>query len=142
MGNEITVRPKLERRTRIGNNRRTAAAKAYRAKIESLLAESGDEPLADVWQRVCPFHIDLGCEVPDRRGIIEDLADFAEVLKPNLNGMKPRRLCWLIEEYAVPESRQSNQSFSPPVCPTGTLMHRISREHCSELVATPLGCSE
>lgn len=114
MGSKITIRPKLERRTRTSDNRRTAAGKAYRAKIESLLAQSEDEPLAGVWQRLCPFPNGLACEVPDRRGIIEDLADFAEVLKPNLKGMKAHRLCWLIEKYAVPESCQSYQSFSRP----------------------------
>lgn len=116
MGTGIKVRPKPEGRARTGKAgantndaaRRTAAAKAYRGKIESLLAKSGNERLADVWQRVCPFPVDLACEVPDCRGIIEDLADSAEVLRPNLNGMKPRRLCWLIEEYAVSDSRQSD----------------------------------
>ena len=111
MGSEITIRAKHQRRTTTGNAGRTAAGKAYRAKIESLLAESGDEPLAEVWRRVCPFPIALACDVPDRRGIIEDLADFAEVLKPNLKGMKAQRLCWLIEKCAVSDSRQSDQSF-------------------------------
>lgn len=76
--------------------RRAAARKTYRAKIESLLAEFGDEPLAGMWQRVCPF--DLACELPDRRGIIEDLADFAEVLRPSLYDIKANRLCRLIEK--------------------------------------------
>ena len=78
-----------------------AARKAYRAKIESLLDESRDERLADVWQRVCPFPIDPAYELPDRRGIIEDLADFAEAIQPSLDGMKADRLCRLIEKYAA-----------------------------------------
>ena len=104
-----TVSPKLDRMVTAGNRgavrddtgRRTAARKAYRARIESLLDESSDEPLADVWQRMCPFPIDPAYELPDRRGIIEDLADFAEVLRPSLDGMKANRLCRLIERFSV-----------------------------------------
>jgi hypothetical protein len=92
--------------------RRTAARKAYRAKIETLLAESQDERLADVWQRVSPFPIDPGCQLPDRRGIIADLADFAEVLRPSLDGMQAHRLCGLIEKYAAYEPRRSDASVS------------------------------
>jgi hypothetical protein len=83
--------------------RTTAARKTYRAKIESLLEKAKDEPLTDVWQRVCPFLIDPTSELPDRRGIIRDLADFAEVLQPSLDGMKTRRLCRLIKNYAAYE---------------------------------------
>jgi hypothetical protein len=88
------------------------AEPTYRAKIESLLDESRDERLADVWQRLYPFPIDPAYELPDRRGIIEDLADFAEALQPSLNGMKADRLCRLIEKYAACESRQSDLSVS------------------------------
>jgi hypothetical protein len=84
-----------------GSMRRNAARKAYRAKIESLLDESGYEPLAEVWQRVCPFAIDPAYDLPNRRGIIKDLADFAEVLQPSLNSMEARQLCGLIEKYAA-----------------------------------------
>ena len=79
--------------------RRTVARSAYRAKIASLLAETSDERLADVWQRVYHFP----AELPDRREIIEDLADLAEALKPSLDGMKVDRLCRLIENYAACE---------------------------------------
>ena len=92
--------------------RRTAARNAYRAKIESLLDESGDDRLADVWQRVCPFPIDPAFDLPDRRGIIADLADFARVLQPGLDGMNAHRLCRLIEKYAAYGSRQSDLSVS------------------------------
>ena len=85
------------------NDKRTAGRKAYRAKIESLLNELNDEPLADVWQRVCPLPIGPAYELPDRRGIIEDLADFAEVLRPRLGGMEANRLCRLVEKYAAYE---------------------------------------
>ena len=77
------------------------ARQAYRAKIESLLDKSRAERLARVWQRVCPFPVDLESDLPDRRGIIKDLADFAEVLRPNLEGMKAHCLCRLIENYAA-----------------------------------------
>ena len=105
-GMSIAVKPKVARMTSAkiimdAATERTAARKAYRTKIESLLAESKDERLAHVWQRVYPFPIDPACELPDRRGIIQDLADFAEVLQPRLEGMKPHRLCRLVEHYAA-----------------------------------------
>jgi hypothetical protein len=117
---KTTVGPKLQRMMRASNartvkddtTRRTAARKAYRAKIESLLDESRDERLADVWQRLYPLPIDPASELPDRRGIIEDLADFAEALQPSLDGMKADRLCRLIEKYAAWESHQSDLSLS------------------------------
>ena len=116
--NKTAVRPKLESMVRASNARaikdgaagRTAARKAYRAKIESLLDESSDERLANMWQRVYRFPV----EVPDRRAIIEDLADLAEALQPSLDGMKAERLCWLIERYAARKSRQSDRSASSP----------------------------
>jgi hypothetical protein len=81
--------------------RRAAARQAYRAKIESLLNESHDEPLAAVWRRVCPLPIGPEFRMPNRRGMIRDLADFAEVLQPSLHGMKADRLCRLVEKYAA-----------------------------------------
>jgi hypothetical protein len=88
--------------------RRDAARKAFRAKIQSLLRKSEDGPLACVWQLVYPCAIDPLRELPDRRGIIEDLADFAEVLRPNLNGMHADRLCRLIARYASCGSSRSD----------------------------------
>lgn len=113
--NKTAVRPKLARTARASNAkannggtvRRAAARKAYRAKIESLLDKSRDEQLADVWRRVYPLPIDAAYNLPDRQGIIEDLADFAAVLQPNLDRMKADRLCQLIEKYAACESCQS-----------------------------------
>jgi hypothetical protein len=116
--------------------RRTAARKAYRAKIESMLDESSDEPLADVWQRSYPFPIDPAAELPDRRGIIEDLADFAEVLQPSMDGMKANRLLRLIEKYAACGSRQSDLSVFLLARQTGTLNCRTQRESHSELAVT------
>jgi hypothetical protein len=84
---------------------RNAARKAYRARIESLLDQSGSKPLADVWHRVCPLPIGFGYEPPDRRGMIKDLADFAEALRPDLGGMKAHGLCKLVEKYAAWERR-------------------------------------
>ncbi len=98
--------------------------KAYRARIESLLGKSKDERLADVWRRACPFPIDSEYELPDRRGIIEDLADFAEALQPNLDAMQANRLCRLIEKYAACGSPQSDLSVSLPARRTGTPNYR------------------
>jgi hypothetical protein len=84
--NKTTVGPKLERMMRASNarvikddtTRRTAARKAYRAKIESLFDESRDERLADVWQRLYPFgsrhflELPLGC--PTHRALVRSLA--------------------------------------------------------------------
>jgi hypothetical protein len=92
----------------------TSCPEAYRAKIESLLDESRDERLADVWQRVCPFPLDLAYELPDRRGIIEDLADFAQALQPSLDRMKADQFCRMIEKHAARGSRQSGLSVSHP----------------------------
>ena len=103
--------------------RRTVARNAYRAKIESLLDESSDERLADVWQRVCPFPLDLAYELPDRRGIIGDLTDLAVVLQPGLDGMKADGLCRLIEKCAACASRQ----FDLPV------VHTTSPDRSGEL---------
>jgi hypothetical protein len=124
MDNKTAVRPKLEKMASASNAtaikddtaRRTVARKAYRARIESWLNESSDERLADVWQRVYPLPIDPACELPDRRGIIEDLAVFAGVLQPSLNGVSAHRLCRLVEKYAAYESRQSEVSVGegPP----------------------------
>jgi hypothetical protein len=93
--------------------RRTVARNAYRAKIESLLDESSDERLADVWQWVYHFPIEL----PDRREIIEDLADLAEALKPSLDGMQADRLCRLIENYAACEFITLTYQFPIPPLP-------------------------
>jgi hypothetical protein len=130
--NKTTARPELGRMARVSNarsirdntTRGTAARNARRAKIESLLDESRDERLAGVWQRVYPLPIDSASELPDRRGIIEDLADFAEVLQSSLDGMEANRLCWLIETYAAWESRQSYPSVSHRACPYSMPVHR------------------
>jgi hypothetical protein len=102
--NKTAVRPKLKRVARASSTRviarRTAARKANRAKIESLLDESRDERLADMWQQVCPFPIDQAYAFPDRQGIIVDLADFAEALQPSQDCMKADQLFRLIEKYA------------------------------------------
>jgi len=116
-------KPKHERVVSVSNARgvhddsarRAAARKAYRAKIESLLGESADSRLADMWQRVCPFRIERAHDLPDRRAMIVDLADFAEVLQPNLEGMKPHRLCSLVERYASYRPRQADAPVSLPV---------------------------
>jgi hypothetical protein len=122
---KTVVRPKLERTARASNARaikegtirRTAARKAHRAKIESLLDKSRDVQLADLWQRVYPVPIDPVNELPDRQGIIADLADFAEVLQPSLDGVEADSLCRLIDKYAACESCQSDLPVSRTAAP-------------------------
>jgi hypothetical protein len=92
--------------------RSTVARNAYRDQTVSLLDELSDERLADVWEWVCPFPIDLAYDLPDRRGLIEDLADFAEALQPSLDGMEADQLCRLIEKYAAYKSRQSDRAVA------------------------------
>ena len=86
--------------------------------------------------RAYPLPIDPACELPDRRGIIEDLADFAVVLRPSLDGMQANRLCRLVEKYAACDSRQSDVSVSLLAGQTGTPNGRTQRENCGEPVAT------
>ena len=82
---------------------RTAAGKVCRATIEALLDEANAEVLAALWQEVCPYPVD---ELPERQAMVEDLADFAEVLQPRLVGMQVDELCRLIHRYAVPGRRR------------------------------------
>ena len=103
---KTTVRPKPRKMTMAGKPRAleavaggSKARKARCAKVKALLEEALDERLAFVWKRLCPFPIDAENELPDRQGIIEDLADFIEVLQPNLDGMKADQLRWLAEAY-------------------------------------------
>ena len=86
---------------------RAAARQAYRARIKSRLGKSEDERLADLWQQLYPFPIDPTRELPDRRGMIEDLADFAEALQPRVDRIQSDRLFRLIAKYAAGVSRQS-----------------------------------
>jgi hypothetical protein len=111
---------------------------AYRAKIETLLDELSDKSLADGWRRVCPLSIGQACGAPDRRGMIQDLADFAVVLRPNLSGMKADRLCWLVEKYAAWESRPSGLSLFPPARRKGTRVFR-GKGDCCERIANLRG---
>ena len=81
---------------------RAATRVASIARIEALLEQVDDPVLADLWRQICPLHVD---QLPDRQGMIVDLADFAEVLEPRLNGMKAWQLCKLIEAYAAKRRR-------------------------------------
>ena len=67
----------------------------------AIMDKSDDRPLTDAWKRVYPWPIGPHCPLPDRRKIIEDLTDFAEVLRPNLRGMQADHLCRLVEKYAA-----------------------------------------
>jgi hypothetical protein len=68
--------------------------------------------------------------------MVEDLADFAEVLQPSLDGMKANKLCRLIEKYAAYEFCPSDLSVSPLARPTGTPNYRPQRELCSDWAPT------
>jgi hypothetical protein len=131
--NKTAIKPKRDKTACAAT--KAAARNAYRARIKSLLGRSEDERLADVWQRVYPSPIDPACELPDRQGIIEDLVDFAEALRPGLDGMKTHRLCWLIEKYAACDSCQSGLLGSPLVRRLGTLNCRTPSAKCGDLVA-------
>ena len=80
----------------------TATRTASFTRIEALLDEVDDSVLADLWRQICPLHVG---QLPDRQGIIADLADYAEVLQPRLNGMQAPQLCRLIEVYAAKRCR-------------------------------------
>jgi hypothetical protein len=81
---------------------RMAARTPALARIETLLDKVEDPVLADLWRKICPLRVD---RLPDRQGMIEDLADYAEVLQPRLNGMEAPQLCRLIEAYAAKRRR-------------------------------------
>jgi hypothetical protein len=81
---------------------RIAAGACYRARIEALLGRADGEMLADLWRAVFPLP---ATELPDRQAVIQDLADFAEVLQPRLADMQAEQLCWLIEKYAAQRRR-------------------------------------
>ena len=119
--------------------RRAAARNAYRAQIESLLEESEDQALADAWRRVSPFPMDSACELPNRRGMISDLADFAAALQPSLVGLKAERLCGLLERYAAYRPRCLDQAAYRHARRAGTLQHRGPGESSSAAVVTLRG---
>src|ERR1700690_3859787 len=99
------ARPKPDEAARAGSakpirtSKKTGRAKAYRAKIDALLAELTCEQLLLAWKLVCPAPIAVAFGLPDRPGIIQDLADFAEVLRPDLRGMTADELCRHVEKY-------------------------------------------
>jgi hypothetical protein len=74
-------------------------------QIETLLDEVDDLVLEKLWRQIRPLYEEY---LPDRQQIIEDLADFAEVLQPRLNGMRASQLCRLIEASAS-ERRRSHR---------------------------------
>jgi hypothetical protein len=77
-------------------------AAASITKTETLLDQVADPILADLWLQIHPLRVD---QLPDHQRIIADLADFAEVLQPHLNGMNAPHLCRLIGAYAAKHHR-------------------------------------
>ena len=119
---KLIVRPKPGSASRSSNvkpiqtSRTIGPRNAFRAKIEALLAELACEQLLRVWQQVCPFAIVSEFGLPDRRGIIQDLADFAEVLQPSLEDMTANQLSRRVERYAGATNRATNRpSLRPKV---------------------------
>jgi hypothetical protein len=104
MNTKTTVRPKRGWTARANKGRASKAktgrraAAGYRAKVKALFDELAPDRLGDLWRRLYPLPVEPGCELPDRQGIIEDLADFAQVLQPNLEGMDTDQLCWLVDK--------------------------------------------
>jgi len=86
----------------VNAGQRTAIWTASITRIEALLDEVDDSVLANLWRQICPLDVE---QLPDRQGIIADLADFAEVLQPRLNDMQAPQLCRLIEAYAARHRR-------------------------------------
>jgi hypothetical protein len=103
LGNSRVVRPLA---TIPAWAKRPTTSGVYRAKVEVLLGRADAALLSSVWQEVFPCVAD---KLPDRRGMIEDLADFAEVLRPQLAGMRPNQLCRLIQANAA--GRKRSQRF-------------------------------
>lgn len=119
---ERIVRPKPGGGAKASNvkpvktRKRTGRGRAYRAKIEAMLAELASEQLVDVWQRVYPFAIASEFDLPNRQGIIQDLADFAVVLQPDLEGITADQLCRRVEKYGGAANREKNSlSMRPKV---------------------------
>lgn len=124
MKTKTTVRPKLGGMARANKGtaikaatgRRTVAS--HRAKIEALFEKLATEQLADLWQRLYPLPIEPDCELPDRQGMVEDLADFGQVLQPNSDGLNADQLCWLIDKCAraCKAAGQAHERLRPSPC--------------------------
>jgi len=114
------VSPELGRVARASNGtpirtgKRTGPGKAHSVQIEAMLAELTRERLVDVWQQVCPFAIASEYGLPDCRGIIRDLADFARVLQPNLEDLTADQLCRRVERYGGAANRERIRLSPPP----------------------------
>ena len=90
--------------------RKTATRTASITRIETLLDKVDDPVLAYLWRQLCPLHVD---QLPDRQGIIADLAEIAEVLQPRLSGMQAPQLCRLLGAYAA-KRRRCRRFFAGP----------------------------
>jgi hypothetical protein len=99
------IRSKPGRRARARSSKpittwtRSGSAKVYRAQLEAKLAELADRQLVEAWLLVCPFAVPRACDMPDRLGMIQDLADIAEALQPSLQEATADQLCWLVKQY-------------------------------------------
>ena len=100
---------------------RTAIRAAPMTWIETLLDKVDDSVLASLWRQVCPPHVD---RLPDRRGIIADLADFAEVLQPRSSGIRASQLCRLIAATAT-QRRRSQRFLRELLCDVNAGQRRV-----------------
>jgi hypothetical protein len=95
-----TVRPKRKRTAKANEaNSGKRAAACRRAKVGLLFAELATDRLAGLWRRLFPLSVDSGRELPDRQEMIEDLADFGQVLQPNQDGLTADQLCWMLDKF-------------------------------------------
>jgi hypothetical protein len=67
-----------------------------RSKIEVLLGGVTTPQLADLWRQLYPLPVESDRELPDRRALIDDLADFGQTLQPNTDGLTADQLCRLV----------------------------------------------
>ena len=115
-----TVRPRAVGAAKASNGKpaqtstRTGSRKLYRVQIETLLAELASGQLIEAWQRVCPFAIATEFGLPDHPGILQDLADLAEVLQPNLENMTADQLCRWVAKYGGAATRGQNRPTLRP----------------------------
>jgi hypothetical protein len=104
MNAKAAVRPKRrgtvrsdKARTRVAKTGSKAALRC-RARIEALFDELTTDRLAGLWQRLYALPVKPDCELPNRRGMIGDLADFGQVLQPNADGLTADQLCRLVDK--------------------------------------------
>jgi hypothetical protein len=67
-------------------------------RIEVLLGGVTTAQLADLWRRLYPLPLESDRQLPGRPALLDDLADFGQVLQPNADGLTADQLCWLLSK--------------------------------------------